>query len=370
MQKQRLNAYLNLIQELLTCPQGEEWIRLKHHEQLVDAQLLQVMAQVATQLARQGDREAAIFLHHWAAKLRHILLKEGQPTASEEDKTEAYLGLIEQLLTSPEGMEESILQAHQALIGPGLVHKMQEVARQFILQGDVKTAQFLEGLAHQLNQRWLQAHDFQAANLQKTAAQPSPQPSAVASHQPRRRRAAWERDAPQERSAPAAATAVKPKAETPPPKAETPPLKAETPAPNAKPDLSDPWDAPPDPVTPPKTPAMATATPPMQPDDTPAIAAGLNAIAAALQQLTQTLAASQWSQPEPQTPALHPLWYLERLEQACSSGWHLTTEEVEQLIGVKPHCPKAEIVYQRGNWCFTKVGKLGGQTAWQVSKLP
>jgi hypothetical protein len=66
-------------------------------------------------------------------------------------------------------MEESILQDHQALIGPGLVHKMQEVARQFILQGDVKTAQFLEGLAHQLNQRWLQAHDFQAANLQKTA---------------------------------------------------------------------------------------------------------------------------------------------------------------------------------------------------------
>jgi hypothetical protein len=38
MQQQQLNAYLNLIQELLTCPQGEEWIRLKQHEDLVDAQ--------------------------------------------------------------------------------------------------------------------------------------------------------------------------------------------------------------------------------------------------------------------------------------------------------------------------------------------
>lgn len=361
MQKQRLNAYLDLIQELLTCPQGEEWVRLKHHEQLVDAQLLQVMAQVATQLARQGDRESAIFLHHWAAKLRHILLKEGQPTASEEGKAEAYLDLIEQLLTNPEGMEESILQTHQTLIGPGLVHKMQEVARRSILQGDVKTAQLLEGLAHQLNQRWLQAHDFQAAPLQKAAAQPSPMSpspmSSVAAAPPGPRQAIFARDVSLGRSAPSAATAVKPKPTTPPPLAKI--------------DLSDPWQAaPPDPATVPNAPAMAAATPLVEPDDTRSIAAGLNAIAAALQQLTQTLAASPWSQPDSQAPSLHPLWYLERLEQACSSGWHLTTEEVEQLIGVKPHCPKAETVYKRGNWCFTKIGKLGGQTAWQVSKLP
>ncbi|MBE7385728.1 MAG: hypothetical protein F6J95_030595 [Leptolyngbya sp. SIO1E4] len=64
----------------------------------------------------------------------------------------------------------------------------------------------------------------------------------------------------------------------------------------------------------------------------------------------------------------HPLWYLEVLEQACTANWQLTTEEVEQLIGVKPHCHRDETVYQRGNWRFTKVGKLGGQTAWRVSK--
>ncbi|NEQ48100.1 MAG: hypothetical protein F6K00_33030 [Leptolyngbya sp. SIOISBB] len=100
-----------------------------------------------------------------------------------------------------------------------------------------------------------------------------------------------------------------------------------------------------------------------------AIAAGLNAIATALQQLTATLSEPRQSRTNPKATSLHPLWYLEVLEQACSQDWQLTTEEVEQLIGVKPHCHKDEMVCERGSWCFTKVGKLGGQIAWQVSKL-
>jgi hypothetical protein len=354
MQQQQLNAYLNLIQELLTCPQGEEWIRLKQHEDLVDAQFLQVMEQVATQLARQGDRESAMFLHRWAAKLHHILLQEAQAAPPEEDNSEAYLDLIQKLLTYPDGMEEDILQEHQALIGPGLVHKLHEVARQFILQGEVETAKFLEGLAQQLNQRWLQAHDFQAANLQKGAAsQPAKPP--VAPSQPDPQSVAIEDKIHPHIAAPSPSTAAQ---------AEAPPLP-----PMEEPDLSDPWDTPTDaptePTSPPPTPSApasseTAATPPTEQAGSQAIAAGLNAIATALQQLTETLSA-------PRSP--HPLWYLDTLEQACSSGWQLTTEEVEQLIGVKPHCHKEKTVYQRGNWCFTKVGKLGGQTAWQVSKV-
>lgn len=79
MKQQRLAAYLNLIQDLLTCSQGEEWIHLKKQETLVDGPFLQAMEQVATQLARQGDRESATFLHNWAVKLHHILVKEIQP---------------------------------------------------------------------------------------------------------------------------------------------------------------------------------------------------------------------------------------------------------------------------------------------------
>ncbi|MGD1941779.1 MAG: hypothetical protein ACFB0G_10745 [Leptolyngbyaceae cyanobacterium] len=346
MQQQQLTAYLNLIQELLTCPQGEEWIRLKHHEDLVDVQFLQVMEQVATQLAQQGNQESAIFLHHWATQLHHILLQEVSPPSPDEDRSEAYLDLIQKLLTSPDGREDDILQAHQALIGPGLVHKMHEVARQFILQGDVKTTQFLEGLAYQLKQQWLQAHAFEAANLQKASVHHPPTSPAIAAHSFLSSAAATG-DAQPDRPMPMP-SAVDQSPSTPPP------IEAS--------DLSDPWN----PST--EAPMAATASPapsnvattPPQPDGNQAIATGLNAIAAALQQLTQTLSG-------PQSP--HPLWYLEMLEQACTSDWQLTTEEVEQLIGVKPHCHKEETVYERGNWCFTKVGKLGGQTAWQVSKL-
>ena len=260
-------------------------------------------------------------------------------------------------------MEEDILQEHQALIGPGLVHKMHEVARQFILQGEVETAQFLERLAHQLNQRWLQAHDFQAANLQKAAAK-HPEKPPVAPTQSVPNRATAEGDVPPDISAPPASTAVQTEVPTPPPIEE--------------PDLSDLWEATPGATTQPTSPPPAESTPalsetattlPTELDGSQAIAAGLNAIATALQQLTETLAEPRRSQTSHNGASPHPLWYLEVLEQACSQDWQLTTEEVEQLIGVKPHCHKEETVYERGNWCFTKVGKLGGQTAWQVSKV-
>lgn len=90
-----------------------------------------------------------------------------------------------------------------------------------------------------------------------------------------------------------------------------------------------------------------------------AIADGLNAIAQALQQLNQTLNTQQTPQ------SLH---HLETLEKACQANWQLTTEEIERLLGVKPKCHGNESIYRRGEWCFTKVGKLGNQIAWQVTK--
>ena len=187
------------------------------------------MEQVTTQLARQGNQESAIFLHHWATQLHHILLQEVQSPPPAEDQTDAYLDLIQKLLTSPEGMVEDILQAHQALIGPGLVHKMHEVARQFMLQEDVKTTQFLEGLAHQLKQQWLQAHAFEAANLQKAAVHHPPTSPAIAA-QPVPSSAAATGEAPSERSTP----------ESPESSVVDQPSPTFS-SPAEIPDLSDPW---------------------------------------------------------------------------------------------------------------------------------
>jgi hypothetical protein len=55
MHQQSLQAYLHLIQQLLACPNGEEWILLRQNEGLVTPDLVQVMEQVANQLAHQGE---------------------------------------------------------------------------------------------------------------------------------------------------------------------------------------------------------------------------------------------------------------------------------------------------------------------------
>ena len=67
-------------------------------------------------------------------------------------------------------------------------------------------------------------------------------------------------------------------------------------------------------------------------------------------------------------PTRSPLWYMGELERAEAQGWLLTTAEVQQLIGVKPSPSKGKSSYQRGSFIFTKAGKIGGQTAWQVTK--
>ena len=73
MNQQSLKAYLNLIQGLLTCPRGEEWILLRQNEKLVNKELVEVMEQVANHLSMEGDIKTAKYLHNWAGKLHHIL---------------------------------------------------------------------------------------------------------------------------------------------------------------------------------------------------------------------------------------------------------------------------------------------------------
>ncbi len=63
-----------------------------------------------------------------------------------------------------------------------------------------------------------------------------------------------------------------------------------------------------------------------------------------------------------------PLWWQRELERASCSGWLLTTQDVQKLIGVKPKSTKGKKTYQRGCWLFVKSGKIGSQTAWRVIK--
>jgi hypothetical protein len=350
MEQQQLAAYLQLIQELLSCPQGEEWIQLKRHEALVDAQLIEVMEQVAAQLHQQGNSEAAIFLKNWAAKLHHIFFKEIAPPASQEDISEAYLTLIQRLLSCPEGLEDDLIAEHKSLIGPGLVHEMREVARQLRDQDEIAMAITLEKMASHLNQMWMREHnfssDFQKARSDKAIAPPTPP----------------ENQEPKEPDDAIASTVATTATPFEPPDADSSQWLDDdiddlwnSAASYPQTDLQSDLQSDSKPNSPPVVAVeSAEAVPPqptvLEPDVYQAIAASLQAIAEALQRSGD------------------PLGHLEALERACEAEWQLTTGEVEQLIGTKPRCNRKEEVYQRGNWCFTKVAHIGTQTAWQVSK--
>ena len=59
MDEQRLAAYLELIQALLECPNGEENDILNAHRELVDADFVQVMEAEAENMAAEGNSNAA-----------------------------------------------------------------------------------------------------------------------------------------------------------------------------------------------------------------------------------------------------------------------------------------------------------------------
>ncbi|MFP5272325.1 CHAT domain-containing protein [Coleofasciculus sp.] len=70
MDEQRMTAYINLIQSLLTCPNGEEFSLLQANAELVDQEFVQVMKAVAAQMAEAGNENAANWLLKLAERLR------------------------------------------------------------------------------------------------------------------------------------------------------------------------------------------------------------------------------------------------------------------------------------------------------------
>jgi hypothetical protein len=69
MAEQRHELYMNLIDELLHCPNGQEPQVLDGHLDLVDEGLVQTMSQVAAYFAHHDNPEAAQFLIHVAREL-------------------------------------------------------------------------------------------------------------------------------------------------------------------------------------------------------------------------------------------------------------------------------------------------------------
>jgi hypothetical protein len=357
MQQQRLKAYLNLIQELLTCPSGEEWIRLRQHETLVDAGLVQTMEQVATTLAQEGKEQEAIFLHNWAGKLHHILAQSTQ-VPPQQDTTAAYLDFIQALLAATPQERQHLIATHQHLVTPGLVHLMRQISAQLAAQGETATATYLQDLAKEMGKLWLQSHSFEPPTPGSAAVSSPTEPAAQSRFKPVPQKSS---EQPVTRQAEPGQEAVQSQESNGAPQSRVS---------LTSPELPDPWL---------DTPAIATVAAPNSDTttlSTPAVALSadqperfpwekietqLATIATALTALNERLAESKTPQ--------NPLWHLEALEQAYQAGWVLTTDEVASLLQVRPKCSAEETVFERGCWRLVKTGKLGSQTGWRVEKV-
>jgi tetratricopeptide (TPR) repeat protein len=75
MDEQRFQDYLSLIQELLSCPTGEEEEILQGHPDLVDEGLVRVMVGVAAKMAEKGVANAD-WLRGFALQLAEVI---GEP---------------------------------------------------------------------------------------------------------------------------------------------------------------------------------------------------------------------------------------------------------------------------------------------------
>ncbi|MGB7709629.1 MAG: hypothetical protein WBL95_08830, partial [Microcoleus sp.] len=89
MDEQRLAAYLQLIQALLECPNGEEEDILNVHRELVDADFVQVMEAEAEKMAAEGNSNAA-WLQNLAAQLANYVRSTATP--------EEYLSFLREVL--------------------------------------------------------------------------------------------------------------------------------------------------------------------------------------------------------------------------------------------------------------------------------
>jgi hypothetical protein len=64
-------------------------------------------------------------------------------------------------------------------------------------------------------------------------------------------------------------------------------------------------------------------------------------------------------------PKVDLLAHYAALEKAIEHGWLLSSNEVAELIGIRPKGDR----FERGSFAFDRKGKIGGQSGWKVSRL-
>lgn len=124
MDEQRIQAYVNLIRQLLGCASGEEMAVLQHHAELVDAGLLAVIQQYAEHLDSQGNGNAARWLLGIARQLAEAMgIVDAEVEGTPEDLVKFSLAVL-QLVADSGGAAQQVypfLAQHQEKLNKQLL---------------------------------------------------------------------------------------------------------------------------------------------------------------------------------------------------------------------------------------------------------
>ena len=152
MDEQRLSAYLNLIETLLNCRNGEEAVEiLAANEELIDTDLVEVMQGVATQLSERGEEGAAASLRSIEKVLTMMLGGSSQVTADE------YLAVLEEIIQAEVKSKFNaqvvypILQRHQDKLDENFTRILEAWVRNFFSQANSEQVQALGVLIQQFS---------------------------------------------------------------------------------------------------------------------------------------------------------------------------------------------------------------------------
>ncbi|MBD2151124.1 CHAT domain-containing protein [Pseudanabaena sp. FACHB-1277] len=147
--EERLQQYVVLIQEILSCPDGEEGNILSAKMELVDLGLVVVMGQYAEYLRGQGQSGAADFLLDMAAQITSFLQQENSVNPEEMSNFCNQLFAAEQE-NGQSGIFELLAQ-NLGFVNENLGNALIEASRRLIAANSSELQEYIVGLTENIS---------------------------------------------------------------------------------------------------------------------------------------------------------------------------------------------------------------------------
>ena len=153
MDEARLQAYVNLIEQLLACTDDEELNNiLQANQELIDPEFLQVMENYATSLEEQGNNNHAAWLRDMAQQLGQFLNPQAR-------SIEEYQGFLLEVLQaeyesdSDPAVVYPILQRRQHLLDDTFAQLLQQFARKCFSKRNIEDVADIVGVIENLRNK-------------------------------------------------------------------------------------------------------------------------------------------------------------------------------------------------------------------------